>query len=377
MRAIRASDSDHLRVLLDEGAAQPKPGVGEVLVRVAAAGIVLAELSWYSTSHKKTGEPRAGAIPGHEFSGVVVEVGKDVEENAVGRAVFGMNDWYSDGAMAEYCTAPYSAIAPKPRSLSLTQAASVPISALSAWQALFDRAKLCSGESILIHGGAGAVGAFAIQLAHLFGAQVTTTASARDYDFVRQFGASQVIDYQRSRFEDIVKDMDVVFDTVGGETLARSLSVLKPTGRMVSLVPSEDKSPDPRIQQAFFIVEPNRKQLIEIAQLFDAGELHATVDSVVTLAAVPDVYTGKIRRQGRGKMVVSIAEISRERRDPMSIDGPLHHDIEALAYQLWEKRGRPLGSPDEDWFRAQAELQQAQQAEELPLYAMRMEPEEE
>ena len=165
MRAIRVADSDHSRVLMDEDAERPKPGFGEVLIRVAAAGIMLSELSWYPTSHRKTGEPRVGAIPGHEFSGLIADVGEGVGELSVGHEVFGVNDWYFDGAMAEYCTAPFFAVAPKPSSLSLTQAASVPISALTAWQALFDHAKLRRGETILIHVGAGAVGIFAIQLA--------------------------------------------------------------------------------------------------------------------------------------------------------------------------------------------------------------------
>ncbi|HEY4359963.1 MAG TPA: NADP-dependent oxidoreductase [Bryobacteraceae bacterium] len=309
MRAIRVDDSDPSRVLLDEAAAQPKPGAGEVLIRVAAAGVTLAELSWYPTSHQKSGEPRVGAIPGHEFSGLVAAVGKDVGRLAVGHAVFGMNDWYADGAMAEYCTAPYFAIAPKPSRLTLTQAASVPISALAAWQALFDHAKLHRGETVLIHGGAGAVGSFAIQFAHLFGAHVTTTAAARDHDFVRHLGASQVIDYQGSKFDELVKEMDVVVDTVGGETLARSWTVLKPEGRIVTLASSEANSPDPRIKQAFFTVEPNQKQLVEIAHLFDASKLHTTVDSVVPLTEVPDLYTGKVRKPGRGKLVASIDQV--------------------------------------------------------------------
>lgn len=309
MRAIRVADSNHSRVVMDDGAVQPKPGLGEVLIRVAAAGVILTELSWYPTTHNKTGEPRVGAVPGHEFSGLVAAVGEDVGHLAVGHAVFGMNDWYSDGAMAEFCTAPFFAIAPKPSSLSFTQAASVPISALTAWQALFDHAKLRRGETILIHGGAGSVGAFAIQLAHLFGAHVTTTVSARDHDFVRHLGANQIIDYQRAKFEDIARNMDVVFDTVGGETLARSWSILKPGGRMVTVVSSEGNSPDPRATQAFFIVEPNQKQLVEIAHLFDAGKLHASVDSVVPLTEVPDLYEGTVHRKGRGKMIVSVAEI--------------------------------------------------------------------
>ena len=137
---------------------------------------------------------------------------------------------------------------------------------------------------------------------------MTTTASARNHDFVRHFGASQVIDYQRTQFEEVVRDIDVAFDTVGGETLARSWSVLKPGGRMVTVVSSEENSRDPRVRQAFFIVEPNQKQLFEIARLLDAGKLHAAVDSVVTLTEVPDLYAGKLRKQGRGKMVVTVVE---------------------------------------------------------------------
>lgn len=309
MLAIRVADSDPSGVVVDDAAVQPKPGPGEVLVHVTAAGIIPTELSWYPTSHQKDGKPRSGAIPGHEFSGVVAEVGEDVGHLAVGHYVFGMNDWFSDGAMAEYCTAPVFAIAPKPSRLSLTEAASVPISALTAWQALFDHAKLRRGQSILIHGGAGAVGAFAVQLAHLFGAHVTTTASSRDHDYVRHLGASQIIDYQRSKFEDVVKDMDIVFDTVGGQTLARSWSVLKPGGRMVTVVSSEEDATDPRVKDAFFIVEVNQKELVEIARLIDASQLHAAVDSVVPLVQAPDVYSGKTRRRGHGKIVAAVAEI--------------------------------------------------------------------
>jgi len=306
MQVIRVGNSGVLTV--DE-APEPRPGPGEVLVRVAAAGVILTELGWYPTTHNKTGEPRTGAIPGHEFSGVVAGLGKDVGTLEVGHGVFGMNDWYSDGALAEYCVAPLFAIAPKPGSLTYAQAASVPISALTAWQGLFDHAKLRRGEHILIHGGAGAVGEFAIQLAHLFGAHVTTTASSRDHDFVHHLGAERVIDYHQSRFEDIAQNMDIVFDTVGGDTLARSWGVLKPNGRMVTIVSGDTTSNDPRAKTAFFIVEPNQKQLVEIARLLDAGKLRTFVDSVVPLSQAPDLYGGKLKRQGRGKLVISVSDV--------------------------------------------------------------------
>jgi len=148
-------------------------------------------------------------VPGHEFSGVVVDAG--------GLEVFGMDDWYSDGAMAEYCIAPVNAVAPKPRHLTHAEAASVPIGALTAWQGLFDRAKLRPGESVLVHGGAGSVGIFAVQLAALHGARVIATSSARNRDFVLSLGAHEVIDYHAGRFEDRANELDIVFDTVGGD----------------------------------------------------------------------------------------------------------------------------------------------------------------
>jgi len=306
MQVIRVGNSGILTV---GDAPEPYPGPGELLIRVAAAGVILTELGWSPTTQNKAGEPRRDAIPSHEFSGVVAGLGKDVGSLTVGHGVFGMNDWYSDGALAEYCIAPLFSIAPKPSSLTYAQAASVPISALTAWQGLFDHAKLRRGEHILIHGGAGAVGEFAIQLAHLFGAHVTTTASSRDHDFVRHLGAERIIDYRQSRFEDVAQNMDIVFDTVGGETLARSWGVLKPNGRMVTIVSGGTESADPRAKAAFFVVEPNQKQLVEIARLLDAGKLRTFVDSVVPLSQAPDVYAGRLRRQGHGKLVISVSDV--------------------------------------------------------------------
>ncbi|HUA19386.1 MAG TPA: NADP-dependent oxidoreductase [Bryobacteraceae bacterium] len=303
-------------VTVDHGAVasavapQPRPGRGELLIRVCAAGLMLTELSWYPTSHRKTGEARSGAVPSHEFSGIVAAVGEDVGALEVGHPVFGMNDWYSDGALAEYCVAPYYAVAPKPARLSHVEAASVPIAALTAWQALFDHAKLHPGERVLIHGGAGSVGVFAIQLARLHGAHGIATASAHNLDFVSRLGAEQVMDYHKERFEDHAKQVDVVLDMVGGETLERSWSVLKPGGRMVTVASAAAGSSDPRVQKAFFIVEPNQKQLTEIAGLLDNGQLRTVVDTVIPLAQAPAAYAGRLPRQGRGKMVVSVANLN-------------------------------------------------------------------
>ncbi len=268
------------------------------------------ELGWYPTSHSKTGAQRDGAVPAHEFSGVVASVGQGVGSLEIGREVFGMNDWYCDGAMADYCVAPFFAVSPKPFCLTHAEAASVPIAALTAWQGLFDHAQLQPGERILVQGGAGAVGAFAIQLARLHGARVVATASAENLDFVSSLGAEQVIDYRASRFEECVRDLDVVLDTVGDGTLERSWSVLKAGGRMVTVVSSAEASTDARVKQAFFIVEPNQKQLSLVGALLDAGRLRPVVDSVIPLSEAPAAYAGQVRRQGRGKLVVAVASVN-------------------------------------------------------------------
>jgi NADPH:quinone reductase-like Zn-dependent oxidoreductase len=182
---------------------------------------------------------------------------------------------------------------------------------LTAWQGLFDRAKLQSGERVLVHGGAGAVGIFAIQLARFHGARVTATASARNLEFVKQLGAEQVIDYQTVPFDQTVREMDVVFDTVGGETLERSWGVLKPGGRMITIAADSEATADDRVKQAFFIVEPNHEQLTRIGDLLDTAELQPIVDTVLPLAEASAAYTGEVKsKRGRGKLVVSVAHVT-------------------------------------------------------------------
>jgi NADPH:quinone reductase-like Zn-dependent oxidoreductase len=221
--------------------------------------------------------------------------------------VFGMNDWYAQGATAEFCCALPSAIAPRPARLTHVEAASVPIDALTAWQGLFERAHLQLGERVLIHGGAGAVGVFAIQLARGRGAQVLTTASGRDRDFLLRLGAHQVIDYHTERFEEVARNVDVVFDAVGGSTLQRSWDVLGPGGRLVTIVSTVESADDERTKQAFFIVEPNRQQLCDIAAMLDAGQLRPVVGAVVPFARAATAYTQEAVPDRRpGKTVVTV-----------------------------------------------------------------------
>ena len=202
MKAMCLADSGATAVLVEANVPQPQPGRGELLIQVHAAGVTSKELLWYPTTHKKSGERRSRAIPGHEFSGVIAAVGKDAAGFDVGQEVYGMNDWFSDGATAEYCITQPSSIAQKPTGLTHIEAASVPIGALTAWQGLFDRARLQAGERVLVHGGAGTVGLFAIQLARFRGAHVVSTASARNLAFVSDLGAEQVFDYQATRFDE-------------------------------------------------------------------------------------------------------------------------------------------------------------------------------
>lgn len=309
MKAWRLNDSTVKASLIEEDISAPVPGDGEVLVRVHAAGVTPTELEWFPTTHTQAGGKRLRAIPGHEFSGTVAALGAGTTGVAVGAEVYGMNDWFEDGATAEYCLTRAQWIAPRPQRLTYAEAATVPISALTALQGLFFRANLRAGERVLVHGGSGAVGVFAIQLALRRGARVITTASARNKDFLLQLGAEQAIDYRTERFEEIVNDVDVVFDGVGGETLRKSWGVLKPTGRLVTIASNSESAVDARTKQAFFIVEPNRDQLIMIGQMLESGELRPVVDALVPFERAAAAYAGHVsERLGRGKVAVAMLQ---------------------------------------------------------------------
>jgi NADPH:quinone reductase-like Zn-dependent oxidoreductase len=307
MKAMQIRSSAEGPVLRPAEVSQPTPSKQEVLVRVHAAGVTPTELGWYPTTNTKSGTERMNAIPGHEFSGVVAAKGEEVQTLSVGQAVYGMNDWFADGATAEFCVTLPSNIAPKPNSLTHEEAATLPLGALTARQGLFDHAKLQSNERVLIHGGAGAVGLFAVQLAHHHGAYVIATASTHNLALVKGLGANQVIDYKTSRFQDFVRDIDVVFDTVGGETRDLSWSVLKTNGRMITVASDAADSTDSRVKNSFFIVEPNQKQLIEIANLIDAGLLKTFVNATVPFEDAPKAYARSVpHKLGYGKVVVQV-----------------------------------------------------------------------
>jgi NADPH:quinone reductase-like Zn-dependent oxidoreductase len=311
MRCVRVEDSGRELGLTLSEAPQPKPGDGELLIHVRAAGVTPTELSWYPTTHTKPGEPRTGAIPGHEFSGVVAAVGGGLDRAMVGQEIFGMNDWFAEGATAEFCLTQPGSIASKPATISHELASTVPIGALTAWQGLFDRCNLHSGERVLVHGGSGAVGLFAVQLARHHSAHVFATASAQKADLVKQIGAEQVIDYRASRFEDELEPVDVIFDAVGGETLDRSWKMLKPGGRLVTIAAQSESATEQRVKDAFFIVEPNAKQLEGIAQLIDGGQLKTFMSAALPLSDAPQAYLKAVPGPSAfGKTVISFSSTS-------------------------------------------------------------------
>jgi len=304
MYAIRLHSRRGPEALVYEQATAPQPAAGEVLVEVHAAAVTPTELQWAPTWTTRTGAPRPfPIILGHEFSGVVRGLGADVNDLAVGDLIFGMNDWFDDGAQAEFCVARAADVALKPQTIDHRRAAVTPISALTAWQGLIERAQLAPGERVLIHGAAGGVGMFAVQLARWRGAHVIGTAADHNAEFVHDLGANQVIDYRAQRFEDVAREIDVVFDTVGDDTLARSWSILRPNGRLITVAASAEHTREPRVRGAFFIVEPSRTQLTKVAGMIDAGELQPIVGAAFPLAEARQAYEHKPRH---GKVVLTV-----------------------------------------------------------------------
>ncbi|GHO90202.1 NADPH:quinone reductase [Reticulibacter mediterranei] len=311
MKAIRIHDRGGPEHLVYEEAPQPHPGPGEVLVRVYATGVIASELRWDETYETKAGSKLVLPIPGRDLSGVVEEVGPGTPILTKGSQVYAMMDYGRDGAEAEFTIALPSELAPKPRTLDYVQAAAVPLTALTAWQALFDHASLVAGQTVLIHGAAGGVGVFAVQLAHWAGAHVIATASAHNRDFLHELGANEVIDYTTTRFEDGVHDVDLVFDTVGGDTLQRSWQVIKPGGVLVTIVspqPSFEKAKAHGIHPFWFIVEPNRDELIQVGTLIDSGHLRPIIDTVFPLSQARQAYEQGARGHTRGKIVLRVVD---------------------------------------------------------------------
>jgi len=306
MKAIRIHSFGGAEVLVYEDAPKPEPGEGEVLIRVHAAAI--NPIDWKIRSGFVKKDLPMPFILGWDASGEVVASGMGVTEFKPGDAVYTMLGMKA-GAYAEYVTAPASLIALKPQSVDHIHAAAVPLVSLTAWQALFDLAGLQQGQRLLLHRAAGGLGSMAVQLAKAKGAYVIGTASSRNADFLRQLGVDEVIDYQSTRFEDVVSDVDVVFDTIGGDTQERSFGVLKKGGFLVSAVspPSEEMTAAHGVRGAKVFAKPNAARLEEVAALIDAGLVKPIVEKVLPLEEVRFGHELSQSGHTRGKIVLQVA----------------------------------------------------------------------
>ncbi len=308
MKAVRIHGYGGPEVLVYEDAPRPKPGTGDVLVRVHAAGVNPVDWKVREGHFKQMLKYTLPMIPGWDVSGVIEAPGPAVTRLKEGDEVYSRPDISRDGAYAEYVVVRESELALKPRSIDHIHAAAIPLAALTAWQSLLDAAQLKPGQSVLIHAAAGGVGAFAVQLAKWKGARVIGTASKRNHDFVRELGAEIVVDYQAGHFEDVVHDVDVVFDTIGGDTQNRSWNVLKKGGILISIVatPSAQEAARYGVRQAFVFVQPNAGQLTEIAGLVDTGKLKVVVETVLPLSDARRAQELSQAGHTRGKIVLRI-----------------------------------------------------------------------
>lgn len=280
---------------------------GDAMVKVIASSLTRNELNWGPTYADEHGRSWLPTIPGHEFCGIVTAITQGVTDVAPDDVVYGLTSFYRDGTAAEFVAVKASDLAPKPRTLEPYQAAAVPLSALTAWQALFDQGGLASGQRVLIHGAAGAVGSFAIQLAAWRGAEVIAATSADNIKLVRDLGAHETIDYRSQPFEDQVKGIDIVLDTIGNEIQRRSWSVLQPGGILVSTAGSITIPPDVKDKRGvFFIVKPDRQELINIGQLIDQQLVRPVIAEVIPIDRARKAFEKADGRGNKGKIVLKV-----------------------------------------------------------------------
>lgn len=309
MKAVRVHRFGPPEVISLDDLPKPEPGRGEVVVRVKAAGI--GPWDALIRSGKSVLPQPLPLILGSDLSGEVDSVGAGVNELQVGDEVFGVTNERFTGAYTEYAVAKAAMLAPKPKRLNHTHAASVPVVAVTAWQMVFDLAQLSSGQAVLVHGGAGNVGGYAVQLAKRAGAMVIATASVENDSYVRRLGADGVIDYRARRFEERVKEVDAVLDTVGGETLDRSYGVLKRGGIIVSsaVQPSRETAEQHGVRAVFFLVQVTTERLKTIGEMIDGGTLQSEVGEVLWLDEARrghEMLEGAPHR--RGKIVIKVAD---------------------------------------------------------------------
>jgi NADPH:quinone reductase-like Zn-dependent oxidoreductase len=304
MKAITVSDREAgaASLALTE-LPRPEAATNDVVVRVHAASFIHTELDWPDTWTDRAGRDRTPSVPGHDVSGVVVELGYGTTGLSVGQRVFGLIDWSRNGSLAEYTAVGARNLAPLPIDIDHTVAAALPISGLTAWQGLFDHGRLTSGQTVLIHGVGGAVGSTAVQLAREVGARVVGTGRTADRDRALALGVHTFVDLDTEKLED-VGEVNVVFDVIGGDILDRSAALVRAGGTLVTITePPKTRPSDGRA--VFFVVEPDRAQLAALAARVRDGRLTPVVGAVLPLAEAVDAFT---RKRIPGKTILRVAE---------------------------------------------------------------------
>jgi NADPH:quinone reductase-like Zn-dependent oxidoreductase len=308
MMAWRVHEFGPPDVMRFEQVPRPSPGAGEVLVKVEAVGVGPWD-AWIRAGKSALPQPLPLTL-GSDLSGEIVDVGTDVSDLRAGDQIYGVTNPRFIGAYAEYALASAAMIARKPASLTYMEAASVPVIAVTAWQALFDQAQLKTGQTVVIQGAAGNVGSYAVQLALRAGLRTIAIAAGDDIPFLRNLGATTVIDYRTQRFEEEVRNADAVIDLVGGETQTRSFQVLRRGGKLISAVSNPDQHLAQRhgVEAAFFLVNVTTQYLAEIAGLIDSGKLRTRVGAVLPLADAREAHLmlERIRPQPKGKIVLAV-----------------------------------------------------------------------
>ena len=308
MRAVVAHEYGAPEVLKIEQVARPEPNDDEALVRVIASSVNPADPLTLSGKYAKEFGTHLPLVAGYDIAGVVEKTGSSVTNLKPGDAVFGYPTF--GGGWADYVTVKEWEVGPKPKSLTFLDAAAVPMGALTAWQALVDVAKLRPGQTILIHGGSGGVGSFAVQIAKALGARVIATASTGNQDLLKQLGADVAVDYTKTKFEDVAKDVDAVLDPVGKDTLERSYGVVKKGGIVMSLVARPDPAELQKhgIRGAGIAAHPDAGDLTQIAKLIDAGKIKPIVTEVLPLTGAVKAQQQAATHHTRGKVVLRIAD---------------------------------------------------------------------
>ena len=306
MKAVRIQKPkgfEGIEGLVYEDAPDPQPAIGDTLVQVRAASFTPTELTWPLWTDR-AGHDRAPLIPAHEGSGIVVALGYGAAGVSVGDEVYGLIDGYRDGWAAEYVTIEARSLAPKPTTVDFVEAAAIPQAGLTSWQALFDHGRLESGQTVVIHGAGGGVGSMAVQLARSAGAHVVGTGRANARQRVLEVGADDFVDVERDGWETAVGQVDLVYDTIGGDVLALSPAIVKPGGALVSVMapPQTDRKD---IRTVHFVRDPSGVQLRDIARLVDEGTLRPHVGAVYPLADAREAFMAKSTEHIPGKVVLT------------------------------------------------------------------------